>query len=75
MYRADAYILVAVRNTHVTKQTSAFYGNCDGLGDHVFPNDIMVSDSLQRIARKYAEYVCVEPDDAVDAVIFEEMGI
>src|SRR5580704_4210602 len=35
----------------------------------------MVSNFFQRIPRKYAKDVRVEPDDAVDAMIFEEVGI
>lgn len=35
----------------------------------------MVSNFLQRIPRKYAKDVRVEPDDAVDVTIFEEVGI
>src|ERR1700722_1563648 len=71
MYRACGYIC----DTDVAEKTPALDGSGNGLGDHVFPQEIMLSDFLQRIARKYAEDVRVESDDAVDAMIFEEMGI
>src|ERR1700723_2050845 len=91
MYRAGAYIRCwtchrysscdprfdssAARAGAVAEETAALDGDGNGLGDHVFPQKILISDFLQRIPRKYAENFPVEPDDAVDEMPFKQMGI
>ena len=59
----------------MAEETAALDGICNGPGDHVFPQEIMISNFLERIAREYAEDVRVESDDVVDEVILEQMCI
>jgi hypothetical protein len=71
MYRLRAYMSVSAGDLVVAEETAALDGDGNRCGDHVFPREIMISNFLECIPGEYPERMRVEPDDAVDEVIFE----